>query len=142
MALDRRAIAVLPIVNATGDSANAYIADGMTAELTGALTRVPGLRIISRSAAATVDTRKPIVATSVGPRLGAGALLGGRLVREESKLRLSLQIVETANGSLLWSGTYDGDVRNAFTGQDSGAHATADGLHLGPPLPPRSPSTR
>ena len=57
-------------MNAAGDTADAYFAEGMTDEVTGALARVPGLRVASRSAASLIDTRAVDV-RDAGRRLDA-----------------------------------------------------------------------
>lgn len=125
-----KSVAVLPIVNSTGDTAITYFVDGMTDEITGALGRVQGLRVASRSAAASIDTRKPIDARDVGQRLNVGAVLEGRVRRDGNKLRITMQLDNVADGLSLWTDSFDGDVKDAFKVQNDIARAIASALSV------------
>jgi TolB-like protein len=125
-----KSVAVLPLVNAGGDTADAYFAAGMTDEVTGALARVAGLRVASRSAASLIDTRRPIDVRDAGRRLNVGAVLVGRVRRQGTQLRLAVELVNVADGGQLWSETYARDGRDAFRVQDEVARAIASALRV------------
>ena len=123
-------VGVLPLVDVTGDTADRYFVDGMTDEITSALTRVPGLRIASRSAAAMIDTHKEIRYDDVAHRLNVAALLEGRLRRQGSRLRLTMQLTNGADGLSLWSQSFDAEIKDAFKVQDEVARSIAGALRL------------
>ena len=125
-----KSVAVLPLVDVGGDTADAYFAAGMTDEVTGALARVPGLRVASRSAASLIDTRQQVDVRDAGHRLNVGAVLAGRVRRQGSQLRLSVELVDVADGTQLWSETYARDMKDAFRVQDEVARAIASTLSV------------
>ena len=125
-----KSVAVLPIVNGTGDTAITYFIEGMTDELTGVLGRVPGLRVASLSAATSIDTRKPIDSRTVGQRLNVGALLEGRVRREGGKLRITMELVDVVDALSLWTDSFNGDIEDAFKVQNDIAHAVATALSV------------
>ena len=125
-----KSIAVLPLVNAGGDTADIYFAEGMTDEVTGALARVPGLRVASRSAASLIDTRQTVDVREAGRRLNVGTVLAGRVRRQGSQLRLNMELVDVASGVQLWSETYERDNRDAFRVQNEIARAIASALRV------------
>ncbi|MEO6527565.1 MAG: protein kinase [Gemmatimonadaceae bacterium] len=126
----QQSVAVLPLVNAGGDTADAYFAAGMTDEVTGALARVPGLRVASRSAAALVGARQPLDVRDAGRRLDVGAVLAGRVRRQGTQLRLAVELVDVADGRTLWSETYAREGKDAFRMQDEIARAIAAALRV------------
>jgi len=129
-AVRQKSVAVLPLVNAGGDTADAYFAAGMTDEVTNALARVPGLRVASRSAASLIDTRQPVDVRDAGRRLNVGAVLAGRVRRQGTQFRLAVELVDVADGAQLWSETYARDGRDAFRMQDEIARAIAAALRI------------
>ena len=76
----RRAIAVLPFINATSDPENEYLSDGITDELISALANVAGLRVASRTSTFALKGRKEDV-RSLGALLGVGTVLEGTVRR-------------------------------------------------------------
>ena len=126
----QKSVAVLPLVNAGGDTADAYFAAGMTDEVTGALARVPGLRVASRSAVSLIDTHQPFDVREAGRKLNVGAVLAGRVRRQGNQLRLAVELVDVADGGQLWSQTYERDGRDAFRMQDEIARAIASALRV------------
>ena len=125
-----KSVAVLPLLDLGGDTTDAYFAAGMTDEVTGALARVPGLRVASRSAASLIDMRSPIDVRDAGRRLNVGAVLAGRVRRQGTQLRLAVELVDVTDGGQLWSETYERDGRDAFLVQDEIARAIATALSV------------
>ncbi len=124
---DQRSVAVLPFANLGGDSANQYFADGMTDQLTGALAKVPGLRIASRSAAFAFRDQRA-TPREIGEALGVATLLEGTVRREGDRLRLSAQLVDASDGLTIWSETYERRVTDVFAVQDSLSTAIVEAL--------------
>ena len=129
-ALAPKSVAVLPLINAGGDTADAYFAAGMTDELTSALARVPGLRVASRSAASLIDTRQAVDVRDAGRRLNVRTVLAGRVRRQGTQLRLNMELVDVGSGAQLWSETYERDNRDAFRVQNEIARAIASALRV------------
>jgi serine/threonine-protein kinase len=138
-------LAVLPFVNRSPDPDNEYFSDGMTEELIGALSRVPGLRVASRSSVFALKGRAQD-ARELGAALGAAVILEGSVRRAADRVRITAQLTEVANGFHLWSETYDRDIRDMFAVQDEIAQTLVETLRkrLGLPgagAPPRRPET-
>ncbi len=110
-------IAVTPLVNAAGDSSDDYLADGITDELTSALGKT-GLTVASRSSAFRFRGRKNMDDRQIGESLHVAAVLGGTVRRDGKNLRLTAHVTSTADGSELWSETFDRTASGIFAVQD------------------------
>jgi TolB-like protein/tetratricopeptide (TPR) repeat protein len=110
-------VVVLPLVSIGGDSANAYLADGITNELASALSRVPGVQVVSptRAAALLAAGRSP---SDVGRELGVTRQLEGTVQREGKHLRVTARLVDVRDGTMTWSDTYERDVTDLLPVQD------------------------
>ncbi len=114
-------LAVLPFVNRSPDPDNEYFSDGMTEELIGALSRVPGLRVVSRTSVFALKGRIQDV-RELGRALGATAILEGSVRRAAGRMRLTAQLTSVADGYQLWAETYDRDIQDVFAVQDDVAN--------------------
>ncbi len=101
-----RGVAVLPMVSVSPDSSDAYLAVGMTDEITTALGRVRGLRVASRSAASAAQGAGGSV-TDVARRLGVAFLLEGTVQRSGTRLRVAVRLVNASDGFSAWSEVYE-----------------------------------
>ncbi len=99
-------VAVLPMVSVSPDSSDAYLALGMTDEITGALSRVPGLRVASRSAAEAAQAAGGSVG-DVARRLGVPYLLEGTVQRNGDRIRVAVRLVTASDGFSAWSEVYE-----------------------------------
>ena len=121
--------AVLPFADQSPGKDQEYFSDGLTEELTNALARIPGLRVVARSSAfqfkgSSVDVRE------VGRRLGVSAVLGGSVRRSGQRLRVSAQLVDARSGYELWSDSYDRDVADVFQVQEDIARSITAALRV------------
>ena len=112
-----RSVAVLPFASLGDDTANTYFAQGLADELTTALARVPGLHVAASTSAFTfgsggVDARR------VGRELRVATVLQGRVRREGSRLRVVAQLTDATSGLVLWSNSYEREMRDVFAVQD------------------------
>ena len=121
-------VAVLPLANVGGDTAQEYFADGMTDELTGALGRVAGLRVASRTSAYAFKGKRETDAREIGRRLNVDAILEGTLRRAGDRLRVSAQLTSTRDGLALWSGRYERRMADVFAVQDDIARSITSAL--------------
>jgi TolB-like protein/DNA-binding winged helix-turn-helix (wHTH) protein/Tfp pilus assembly protein PilF len=130
------AIAVLPLQNLTGDSAQDYFADGMTEALTTDLARMESLQVISRTSTMQYKTVKkslPVIARE----LNADAVVEGSVQRAGHRIRVTAQLVRAADDRHLWAETYERDFRDILALQDDVASAIAKQIEsrLGGPQP-------
>ena len=114
---DRRAIAVLPFVNASPDADTEYFTDGMTDELIDALTKVDGLHVASRTSVFALKGRQTDVRT-LGALLGVAVVLEGTVRKSGVRLRIAARLTDVRDGRHLWSQRFDRDVADVFAVQD------------------------
>jgi eukaryotic-like serine/threonine-protein kinase len=115
-------IAVMPFANLSADKENDYFSEGMTEELIHALSRVPQLRVASRTSAFNVS-RKDLDIRTIGETLGVRTVLEGSVRRAGNRLRISVQLVDTRSGYHLWSEMYDREMQDVFVVQNEIAQA-------------------
>lgn len=114
-----RSVAVMPLKNLTGDPANEYFSDGVTESIITELSRVSELRIISRSSTFAfkgeeTDPRE------IGRRLNTEALLEGSLRKKGDLLSVSVRLVSTQDGHVIWtSRDFERGAANAHELQDT-----------------------
>jgi eukaryotic-like serine/threonine-protein kinase len=129
-------IAVLPFANLSPSPDNEYFADGMTDELINALAKVPGLHVVSRTSCFAFKGR-PEDAREIGRRLQVGTVLEGSIRRAGPRLRVATQLINVADGFLLWSESFDREAEDVFAIQDEIARAISRALR-GRLLDPRA----
>lgn len=108
-----RSIAVLPFEDLSPGTEHEYLGDGIADELGGALARVPGLRVSGRRSAFAFRGRAADV-REIGWRLGVEAVLEGSIRASGDRLRISAQLIGTADGFHLWSELYDRELNDAL----------------------------
>jgi serine/threonine-protein kinase len=113
----RVALAVLPFANVGGAAENEFFSDGMTEELISALSRLPGLRVVSRTSAFSFRGRD-LPLSEIGARLRVGFVLSGSVRRAGDRMRLVAQLSRVADDSLLWSEMYERRLADVFAVQD------------------------
>ena len=122
-------IAVLPLTNISSDPENQFLADGIAEEILGALAQLKSLRVVGRSSSFafrgdTVDVRK------IAEQLHATHVLSGSMRRSGAKLRVSAQLVTTADSQVVWSDRFDRELVDVFAIQDEIAAAVSSALRL------------
>jgi TolB-like protein/DNA-binding winged helix-turn-helix (wHTH) protein/Flp pilus assembly protein TadD len=130
------AIAVLPLQNLTGDSAQDYFADGMTEALTTDLARMESLQVISRTSTMQYKAAKKSLPT-IARELNVDAVVEGSVQRAGNRVRVTAQLVRAADDRHLWAETYERDFRDILALQDDVASAIAKQVEsrLGGPQP-------
>ncbi len=99
-------IAVMPFVNESGDDDVEYLSDGMTETLISRLTRIPNLSV-KASSSVFYYKGKSATPRQLGQDLGVGAVLLGKVSVRNERLKLSLELVDTATQNALWGETFD-----------------------------------
>jgi serine/threonine-protein kinase len=110
-----KSIAVLPLVNISRDSADAYVAAGLTADVTNALSRIPGLRVISTN---ETKPEKFVTPTDVGKALNATMVLVGTVQVDGNRMRVTARLVNTSDGLTVWSDMFESESKDVFKVQD------------------------
>ncbi len=122
-------IAVLPFQNLNNDPSRLYFSDGITQELTNALSQITGLRVIAwQSVAGFRDSTLP--ANTIGKQLNVAYMLIGSILRQDDKLRVYVELVNTVSGYQVWSNKYDRSLKDVFTVQDEISKAIAGSLQI------------
>ncbi len=124
-----KAIAVLPLANMSADPENEYFSDGMTEEIIGALSKVPGLQVASRISCFSFKG-KEVDIRQVGEKLGVASVLTGSVRKIGNRIRITAQLVNVESGYHLWSETYDRQLEDVFAIQDELSRAIVDALKL------------
>jgi TolB-like protein/Flp pilus assembly protein TadD len=120
-------IAVLPLANESGDASQQYFSDGISEDLITALSQLPGLKVIGRTSAFRFrDSRED--SRSIGAKLGVTHLLEGSVRRSGEMVRVSAELIDTADGSAQWSERYDRPYKDLFALQDEITRAVAGAL--------------
>jgi TolB-like protein len=126
---ERRSLAVLPLVNLGGDPANAWFSDGLTEDILTQLSRVPGLKVISRaSSMAYRDTEKST--RQIASELGVAVLLEGTVRRADGRVRITTQLIDGRSEEQLWAETYDRDIKAVLDLQTEVAERVVGALKL------------
>ena len=124
-----KSIAVLPFVNMSGEEDQEYFADGPSEELINMLTRVPNLKVIGRTSSFVYKNKNEDL-RDIGKALGVSYLLEGSVRKSENRIRITAQLIQTSDGSHLWSNTYDKKLDDIFEIQDQISASVADALRI------------
>ena len=120
-----RSVAVLPLKNMTGDPNQEYFADGMTDALIGRLSRIHGLRVISRTS--VMRFKNPQISVpEIAEVLQVDAIVEGSVMRDGDRIRVTAQMIRGATDEHFWSETYDRELRDVFTLQSELAQSIAE----------------
>lgn len=114
---DKPSVAVLPFDNMSGDSEQAFFADGIAEDIITGLSRFRSLFVIARNSSftyknAAVDVR------SVGQQLGVRYVLEGSVRRAANRVRVTAQLIEAETGNHLWAEQFDRELEDIFAVQD------------------------
>jgi adenylate cyclase len=100
-------LAVLPFANLSDDPQMDYLGEGLAEELLNRLGSVPSLRVTARTSAFSFKGQEGATVQEIGRMLGVAHVLEGSVRRAGNALRVTVQLVDTANGYRIWSSTYD-----------------------------------
>jgi TolB-like protein/class 3 adenylate cyclase len=121
---EKPSIAVLPFQNMSGDPDQEYFADGMVEEIITAMSRIRWLFVIARNSSFTYKGQAVDV-KQVGRELGVRYVLEGSVRKAGSRVRITAQLIETAEGAHLWADRFDGLLEEVFELQDMVAVSVA-----------------
>jgi len=122
-------IAVLPFVDMSQAKDQDYFSDGLSEELLNLLAQVPQLRVIARTSSFAFKGKEVGVA-EIAKTLNVANVLEGSVRKSGDTLRITAQLIRTADSSHLWSETYDRQVTDVFKVQDEIAAAVVTQLKI------------
>ena len=123
----RPTVAVLPFTHDGVEKAQNDLADGLTEDVITALGRFSSLAVISRNSSFRYKERQADLQT-LGRELGARYVLDGSVRRDRGRIRVSVQLADTTNGSQIWAERYDREGKGLFELQDEIAQSVASML--------------
>ena len=122
-------IAVLSFANLTADADNQYFCDGLAEELINALAKIEQIQVVARTSAFSFKGQELDV-REIGRKLKVSTVLEGSVRKSGDRFRITVQLINAANGYHLWSERYDVEVRDIFDVQDEITLATVAALKL------------
>ena len=128
-ATPQKSIAVLPLLNESGDPKDEYFSDGLSEELIAALAQIRELKVIGRSSSFRFKERNEEPKT-IGEKLGVGTLLEGTVRKQGDRVRIVAELINAADGIELWTRTFDRQLKDIFAVQQEIATAVASSLKV------------
>ena len=124
-----KSIAVLPMVNISGDQSQDYFADGMTETLIAGLAKVAALRVTSRTSVVQFkESQKPL--KEIARQLDVDAVVEGSVHRVGDKISVAVRLIDASTEEHLWTGKYDRDLRDVLTVQNEVATAITKAIQI------------
>jgi TolB-like protein/Tfp pilus assembly protein PilF len=124
-----KSIAVLAFVNMSDDASNEYFSDGISEEILSLLTKIPELRVISRSSAFSFKGKGTQI-PEIAKILNVAHILEGSVRKAGNRVRITAQLIDARSDTHLWSETYDRNVLDVFAVQDEIAAKISKQLEL------------
>jgi serine/threonine protein kinase len=124
-----KSVVVLPFENLSPDPENAYFADGLTEELIANLSKVPALRVISRTSAMLLKGSRKDVPT-IARELNVRYVLEGSVRRAGNSLRITAQLIDAASDVHVWAENYKGTLDDVFAIQEKVSRAIVEALKV------------
>ena len=120
-------MAVLPFADLSQQRDQEYFCDGIAEELINALSKVEGLRVASHTSSFRFRGQAGDI-REIATRLGVTHVLEGSVRRAGDRLRVTAQLINSADGYHLWSDRYDRELKDIFAVQDDISHAVVSAL--------------
>jgi eukaryotic-like serine/threonine-protein kinase len=124
-----RSLAVLPLEILSADTAQGYLAEGMTDELITDLAQLAALRVVARTSVMRYRGSTKTV-PEIARELGVDAVVSGTVQRVGNRVRVAAQLIGAAGNQALWAKSYDGDLRDVLTVQSEIAQAIAQQIRI------------
>jgi len=122
-------LAILPLVNESGDQNAEYLSDGITESIINSLSQIPKLRVMSRSTMFRYKGRE-VDPQTVGRELGVRAVLTGRALQLGDSIVIGTELVDAADGSQLWGEQYRRKLSDIFALQEEISREISEKLRL------------
>ena len=123
-----KSIAVIPLHNLGSEPDSEMIADGLTEDLIRQLAAVPGVRIVSQTSSFALKGKGKSIG-EIGSLLDVEGVVEGSVQRVGKHIKVSTQLVRTADDRTIWSGAFERDFNDLFVLEDELSAAIAGTLH-------------
>jgi len=120
-------LAVMPLQNIGADKEDEYLAEGLTEELISVLSGLPRLKVIARTSVMRYKGANKTV-SEIGKELNVGSVLEGSVRRSTSRLRVTMNLIDTGSEECLWTEKYDRGLADVLAVQDEIAESVAAAL--------------
>jgi adenylate cyclase len=124
-----KSIAVLPFANMSEDANNEFFADGISEELLNLLAKIPELRVIARTSSFAFKGKEVDIA-DIANKLNVAHVLEGSVRKSGNQVRITAQLIRTADSTHLWSEIYDRTLDDIFMVQEEIAATVVEQLKL------------
>lgn len=121
-------IAVLPLANLSGNKGQDYLAAGMHDALITSLAKIASFRVISRTS--TLRVSKKLTVPEIGKRLGVDKIIEGSVTREDDKVRIIVQLIDTKTDEHIWTENYVRSFDSLVSLQNEMATAIASAVQV------------
>ncbi|HEU4825643.1 MAG TPA: tetratricopeptide repeat protein, partial [Dongiaceae bacterium] len=125
----RPSVAVLPFLNMSGDPEQEYFSDGISEDIITDLSKISGLFVVARNSVFTFKG-KPVKVQQVSRELGVSYVLEGSVRKAGSRVRITAQLINGADGGHVWADRYDRDLTDIFAIQDDITRTIVDQLKV------------
>ncbi len=122
-----KSIAVLPLLNESGDPKDEYFSDGLSEELIAALSHIGQLKVIGRSSSFRFKEHQEDSKT-IGEKLGVATLLEGTVRKQGNRVRIVAELINARDGIAVWTETFDRELKDIFAVQEEIATKVASSL--------------
>ncbi len=126
---NNKSIAVLPFADMSPNQDQEYFADGITEELLNELAQLEGLNVTGRTSSFAFKGHDQDL-RSIGEQLGVAYILEGSVRKQDEEVRITAQLIDTQDGSHMWSDTYDARLDDIFYIQENIARSVASALSI------------
>ena len=122
-----KSVAVLPFENLSSDKENAFFAQGIQDEIITTLSRISGLRVISRTSTANYKSA-PENLPEIAHQLHVSNVLEGSVQKAGDRVHINVQLIKADNDAHLWAQSYDRQLTDIFGVEGEVAKSIADSL--------------
>ena len=122
-------IAIIPLLNESGDPEMEYLSDGLTENIINNLSQLPALRVMAWGTVARFKERE-VTPAEIGRALGVRVVLTGRMVQLNERLIVRAELIDAADGAHLWGEAYDRKLTDIFAMQEDIAREISRNLRL------------
>src|SRR5205823_9380492 len=122
-----KSVAVLPFENLSSDKENAFFAQGIQDEIITTLSKISGLRVISRTSTAHYNSA-PENLPEIARQLRVSNVLEGSVQKVGDRVHINVQLIEADNDAHLWAQSYDRQLTDIFGVEGEVAKSIADSL--------------
>ncbi len=124
-----KSVAVLPLSNESGNPGQQYFSDGLSEELISDLTQIDGLKVIGKYSSFKFRDSRDSPA-QIGAALGVAHLIQGAVFQQGNRIRVTVGLIRAADGTSVWSHSYDEPLQDVFAIQSKIGQAVAEALKI------------